>query len=111
MALNTPTRQGYLLSPPQHRLPRPSAPTSSCGSKVKACHTELWAFGSLGKWRDRSQETPSFLLIENPSTVTWKMCSEICDVIVQSGLGLEITQERKSRKTHHGVEINYSQVT
>ena len=55
----------------------PSTPTSSHGSGVsKVCHQESRAFSSLGEVEIQVRRNPQFLLIKNPSTVTWEICSE-----------------------------------
>lgn len=59
--------------PPQAR----TTPTSSHGSRVrKVCHPEPRAFSSLGEVERQVRRNPQFLLIKNPSTVTWEICSE-----------------------------------
>lgn len=78
--------------PPQHRVPRPRAPPPLQVAPVKACSQTTTGSWQSGEAERQVRRDPQFLLIKNPPTVlTWKICSVICDVIVQSGLCLEIT--------------------
>ncbi|CAK6440414.1 unnamed protein product [Pipistrellus nathusii] len=84
--------------PPQHRLLGQSTPPTHPAAPSAGCHTEpsvlaVWGSGEAG------QRKPH-VLIKNPSAVlTRKICSVICDVIVQSGLHLEIA--RKGNLVEH----------
>lgn len=74
-----PPSQAHRTPPPHPTFPREGL---SHGTTV---------FRQFGEVEKQVRRNPQFGLIKNPSTVLmWKICSVICDVIVQSGLRLVI---------------------
>lgn len=57
-----PDKAAYQLALQPPSTASPSQATSSSDSKVRACHMEPRCFGSLGMWRNRSEEKPPVLI-------------------------------------------------